>query len=1114
MLQRNQRVAVKRRLKRGLWSAGLSAVRFETLEPRTFLTVSVSDLDPSNAGRPSDWWYGANASTVEVANYTDPADGLVGMGAYLKSDHNELFTAKVGSFKDADAGSPADYRAVVRLDGHADLPVMIVRNAAGGFDVMATAQLSWGWHAFDVQISDARNGSRTSSFDSAAFVLAPAISGEAVKLRVRAGHVFEGVVGKYAGVDPALLDQYVATIDWGDGSRTDSTGTVELLDGKNAAIHGAHTYTTPGLHDITVYLTTTTATQMPKIESGGIMWGRRDQSDYPTGPNSTGSVGREYSGYGVVDLYIPNSYYNPYWSSGSGSSPNIEAKSQITVLRANLVGDSEASSMVASIRSTNTLAKFDVLDLDVSDLSRYQVIVELTPPASFHIVNGLSTFRAAYTVPATLTQNDRGQLEVTIDKMFESVGRHAFTVRILDTTKANDAQVGFLKGQFDNVNPLTVRVNEFEIVGGQSIDSPIARVHVEGENLWDSRLQLNVTNNLTDVELSARLVSLGNGDYDVYLNDITPASRSIGRLSLTLHITNVRMALNASDPPADESYEATDSVYRKYAPMRFDGFELDDADVVTTGLQTNLYDNAYDLTRGDFGIGLGTVGSESLDSSDIAGFVEWSDGTTTQITFETAESYDRGLWYNGGFTRRNSDNDRVDAGRAFSASAPINNLTPGIHTGKVVIAATGRRVEFTLEITVRQNDWSVPDAPESAPMPAIGEIIPQSFDAIRGQDWEGVVGNFIPNDPGANLSDYHASVVLEGISNEGRFVNAGNGSWNIVVRFVFSYQTTYDRDEQTRRTGTAEITVEKGTRSISDYGYKQYQVDIDPNQLNATGEGKTFRQFEDFTTTLAQFEAPNDSRDISDFRATIDWGDGTITEGVISTRYRGGYDVTGSHKYRTEGTFTPTVSIYRGGEYTRTRANLHMSHHPVDVTPEQPQTVGLAVGGTIATFVDGDLTGTIDLNQQRIKHAALIDWGDGTISTGDLVKRADGGFDVISQHAYAAAGDYTIAITVRQNVVYLPQISPWRNYDGFSYGGVSAFDSNSFSLDLAANKVPLLASAFVNVRVSESAPPAFGNAVRDVAPSSDRQSIATLVNLFSDDEVFKSNKNERLAMFE
>jgi hypothetical protein len=55
--------------------------------------------------------------------------------------------------------------------------------------------------------------------------------------------------------------------------------------------------------------------------------------------------------------------------------------------------------------------------------------------------------------------------------------------------------------------------------------------------------------------------------------------------------------------------------------------------------------------------------------------------------------------------------------------------------------------------------------------------------------------------------------------------------------------------------------------------------------------------------------APSPSGTLSDFSATITWGDGSTTAGTVSGPNGGPYTVSGSHTYSSTGNFTITTSI-------------------------------------------------------------------------------------------------------------------------------------------------------------------------------------------------------------
>jgi subtilase family serine protease len=72
-------------------------------------------------------------------------------------------------------------------------------------------------------------------------------------------------------------------------------------------------------------------------------------------------------------------------------------------------------------------------------------------------------------------------------------------------------------------------------------------------------------------------------------------------------------------------------------------------------------------------------------------------------------------------------------------------------------------------------------------------------------------------------------------------------------------------------------------------------------------------------------------------------------------------------------------------------------------------TAGQSFTGTVATFTDYTGTGSL---------SALINWGDGQTSQGQVVSEGNGQYQVVGTHTYAAAGTYTMQVQIEgSNVV-------------------------------------------------------------------------------------------------
>lgn len=153
----------------------------------------------------------------------------------------------------------------------------------------------------------------------------------------------------------------------------------------------------------------------------------------------------------------------------------------------------------------------------------------------------------------------------------------------------------------------------------------------------------------------------------------------------------------------------------------------------------------------------------------------------------------------------------------------------------------------------------------------------------------------------------------------------------------------------------------------------------------------------------------------SQYSATIDWGDGTVSPGSVSqsaTALLGAcnYAVNGSHAYAEAGTYTYSVTVtgpagtLNTGNQTATIADAPLSAAGIDFSA----TRGTSFTTTVATFGDANpLAKPGDF-------ATTIAWGDGTTAAG-TVTAVPGGFAVAGTHAYSATGSFKFTVAIHDN---------------------------------------------------------------------------------------------------
>jgi hypothetical protein len=158
-----------------------------------------------------------------------------------------------------------------------------------------------------------------------------------------------------------------------------------------------------------------------------------------------------------------------------------------------------------------------------------------------------------------------------------------------------------------------------------------------------------------------------------------------------------------------------------------------------------------------------------------------------------------------------------------------------------------------------------------------------------------------------------------------------------------------------------------------------------------------------------------------EFSVRLDWGDGTTSTGRITFTdpligidlepIRCTYEAVGEHTYRTAATAPLSATVCRGAEckVSGGGGTARVAEAPIAGEAEEfSARAGRAYEGRVATFRDDNRLA------QASDYAAVVDWGDGTTTTG-RVTGDDGRFEVEGAHTYAAAGARALRVTLVQN---------------------------------------------------------------------------------------------------
>ncbi|HEV3345100.1 MAG TPA: TIGR03118 family protein, partial [Pirellulales bacterium] len=287
--------------------------------------------------------------------------------------------------------------------------------------------------------------------------------------------------------------------------------------------------------------------------------------------------------------------------------------------------------------------------------------------------------------------------------------------------------------------------------------------------------------------------------------------------------------------------------------------------------------------------------------------------------------------------------------------------------------------------------------------------------AQAGEKFSGAVAAFGSADlpsPAANpLATYTATIDWgDGSSTSaGTVVPTGNGGFLVVGSHTYSTTGTDHYQVMIADTGGNSATA-TGTAQVTAAALVAHAVPVVSHQLAINN------------VAVASFVDTGGGDPLSNYTATIDWGDGSTSAGIVTNADPptplavGFYSVAGSHTYTATGDYTLTITINdTDGSQATVDGSVDIVQatllaHAVPVTSD-----GLVVSNaTVADFID---TGGAD---PLTNYSATIDWGDGSTSTGTVGIAPPPGqvpislelFSVEGSHTYAATGDYTFTVTI------------------------------------------------------------------------------------------------------
>jgi hypothetical protein len=890
---------------------------------------------------------GASATAAGTVAVADAA--LAATGAAVSAAVGAAFNGVVAHFSDADPGGVAgDYSVSIAWGDGQATPGVVAANTSGGFDVLGTHTYAQaGTDTVTVTVQDTAGGASATATGSAGVAAVAATQGQALADTVGA------VAASFAGA--------AVTIAWGDGQS--SAGALVANGAGGYDVTGTHTYAQPGPVTVSAQVTppggaTTTLTQAVNVADPGL-----------AAAVSAVSAVKEQAFSGVVATFT-----------------DADAGAHAGDFSAALTwGDGTTT---AGTVTADPLGGFDVSGTHTYLAAGPELVGVLVKDAGGAVAVSAGTAQVADApVSAALApfSATAGQPFSGVVATFSAADPRAaaddFTATITwgDGSSSAGAVTADPHGGFDVSG-------SYAYAQGGSQAVSVAISHLQGGATATAAGTIAVA--AAPLRASALVVTTTAG---TSFSGVVATFRDDGRYAANNYAATVSWNGGAPMPGAVSPIAA--GVYGVTATGT--GFTQPGSQTATVTV-TNTSSGASvtvvttvsvlsgDLTPVPAGPLVETEGQAFsgpvLSFSDDSPTASVADFTQVLINWG-----DAGAYHGNGQPPPSALGTLTQAGGTFQVSGGYTYVEEGAYTVSVTLTDTaGQRTVLTTAAMVL-----------GAPLTATA----QTLTATEGQPVSGVVATFTDADPGAAAGDFSALIDWgDGNLAAGSITANAHGGFDVrgsnTYREEGSYPVTvYLRDEQ----GSGAVV--HSTLAVSDVALA---VSAWPAWGATAGLG--------FTRAVARFsEGAFDPT--GNFTATISWGDGGSSSGVIlgpqdqgsyygwagwgwywPGYYGGGpsgnFVVSGSHSYAATGTYTVTVTVHDSDGSTASAGSTVTVYANCGVPTTAPAadpylsvtaqnvsaTEGQAYSGVVGTFSDSRAG---DPGQAR-EYGVSIDWGDGT----------------------------------------------------------------------------------------------------------------------------------------
>ncbi|HVX64855.1 MAG TPA: TIGR03118 family protein [Pirellulales bacterium] len=995
---------------------------------------------------------GPNNQSHGLFGALESIDGMPidSVGGSFSAVAGTLYSGLTATFGSVNLGAPpSSYLTTIAWGDGGSSNGVLIPLGGGRFNVGGSHTYSAiGTYQVTVNISDGQGHS--TSTKSVIQVSGGAISLASPGFSATEGAAFSGAVAAFTDGDgnanPGL---YATTINWGDG--TLANGTVSY-NGAGFNVSGAHTYAEEGPYNVTVTVHDSDGASATSSASVTV-------ADAPLtilGGDLNLTEGTLFSG--AVATFTdanPNGSLGDYsatirWGDGATTTGTVSADvSGFQISGEHTYADEGNFTAYVIVRDVGGASATATLAASIAEgdfFSGNLTLISPTEGATFSstvaVINDTNAYATAADFSATIDWGDGTTAAGTITGsggLFSISGSHAYADEgafVMHVTMVDDSP---------GTASITLTGNVTVAEGDTLSTQPFSLTTTEGATFSGAVATFSNTNPMAQAGGFSAVIDWGDGTVDA-------GTVSGGGTSLTVSGTHqyadegsfTAHVVLGDDAPGTAIATANVDVTVADAPLSTTGTNLSLTEGATfAGTVASLLDANPLATPADYTVTLdwgdgattsGSVVSNGFGGFNVQGVHAYAEGgsyligvfvhdaggaSSSVITAATVADWPitgapvtvtgtEGTLFSGAVaTFHDADPDGGSPGQ-YTVNI---NWGDGVTSGGTVtggagdytVSGTHTFADEATAVVVTISDAGGSSATVNSPADiADADVLAGvglTAGGTEGQTFSGQLATFSDAYTGALADDFSLSIDWGDGATTGGSISGSAGAFTVSGSHAYadegSYTATIVMSDDAPGTASATAT---STINVVDAPLTPHGITIHPTEHST------------FSGVVGSFTDGNPGAAVSNFTATIDWGDGATTSGtVVATA--GGFNVVGSHSFGEEGMSQAVqITIHDvGGSSTTIASTADVADAPISITAVAVHGLEAATLANIAVATFTDPGGPDPLGD----YSAEINWGDGSSSAGTI--SLDGGvFTVSGTHVYGDEGSFNVSVAVNE----------------------------------------------------------------------------------------------------